>query len=72
MSANRAIPTDPKIYAKATEMVKARVSRWPSAYASGQLVIMYKKLMKEAHKQPYKNDVNKKTGKYKCPMNLKN
>ena len=59
MNKHRAIPTDPKIYAQAIETIKARVKRWPSAYASGQVVILYKQLMKDAHKQPYKNDVKK-------------
>jgi hypothetical protein len=59
MNKHHAIPTDPKIYAQAIEVVKARVKRWPSAYASGQVVILYKKLMSDAHKQPYKNYVNK-------------
>ena len=35
-------PTNPKLYAKAKAIVKARVKKWPSAYASGQLVQQYK------------------------------
>lgn len=38
-------PTDPKAYAKAVAAVKARVARWPSAYASAQVVAEYKRAM---------------------------
>ena len=31
-------PTNPELYAR----IKARVKKWPSAYASGQLVRQYK------------------------------
>lgn len=37
-------PANPKLYAKAKAIVKARVKKWPSAYASGQLVQQYKKM----------------------------
>ena len=37
-------PTNPKLYARAKAIVKARVKKWPSAYASGQLVQQYKKM----------------------------
>jgi len=37
-----AIPTDQKLYDKVVAKVKARVARWPSAYASGQVVQEYK------------------------------
>jgi len=37
-------PANPKLYARARAMVKARVKKWPSAYASGQLVQQYKKM----------------------------
>ena len=37
-------PSNPKLYAKARAIVKARVKKWPSAYASGQLVQQYKKM----------------------------
>ena len=37
-------PTNPKLYARAKAIVKARVKKWPSAYASGQLVRLYKKM----------------------------
>lgn len=39
-----ATPTNPKLYARAKAIVKKRVKKWPSAYASGQLVIQYKKM----------------------------
>jgi hypothetical protein len=39
-----ATPTNPKLYARAKAIVKKRVSKWPSAYGSGQLVIQYKKM----------------------------
>lgn len=35
-------PADPDLYAAAREGVKARVKRWPSAYASGLVVQEYK------------------------------
>jgi len=34
-------PTDPELYARVLRKVKARVKRWPSAYASAQLVQAY-------------------------------
>jgi len=37
-------PTNPSLYAKAKAIVKSRVKKWPSAYASGQLVQQYKKM----------------------------
>ena len=37
-------PANPKLYAKAKAIVKARVKKWPSAYASGQLVQQYKRM----------------------------
>ena len=37
-------PTNPKLYARAKSIVKARVKKWPSAYASGQLVQQYKRM----------------------------
>lgn len=39
-----ATPANPTLYAKAKALVKARVKKWPSAYASGQLVQQYKKM----------------------------
>jgi hypothetical protein len=38
----RSTPADPALYAAAREDVKARVKRWPSAYASGLVVQQYK------------------------------
>ena len=40
----RAVPTDPKKYARPKAKVKARVKVFPSAYASGQIVQEYKKM----------------------------
>jgi len=35
-------PTDAALYARVKAKVKARVTQWPSAYASAQLVKAYK------------------------------
>ena len=35
-------PTNPKLYARIKAKVKRTVKKWPSAYASGQLVRQYK------------------------------
>ena len=35
-------PNNPKLYARIKAKVKAMVKKWPSAYASGQLVREYK------------------------------
>ena len=48
-----ATPTDKKIYETIKEYVKQRVSRWPSAYASGMVVNLYKKIMNQHGKEPY-------------------
>ena len=37
-------PVNKALYAKAKAKVKARVAKWPSAYASGQLVQEYKRM----------------------------
>ena len=37
-------PANPSLYAKAKAIVKKRVKKWPSAYASGQLVQQYKRM----------------------------
>lgn len=42
-------PTYPDVYAKIKAEVKQRVSRWPSAYASGQLVRSYKDLVSQMY-----------------------
>jgi hypothetical protein len=47
------IPADQKLYDKIKERVKARVARWPSAYASGQVVQEYKAAMEKKGKMPY-------------------
>lgn len=46
-------PTDPLLYNRIKEQVKASVNRWPSAYASGMVVKLYKDKMLELNKQPY-------------------
>ena len=55
----KAIPTDPKEYAKAVAKVKARVARWPNAYASGQVVVEYKRAMAEKGKPAYEDTVSR-------------
>jgi hypothetical protein len=53
----------PALYAAATTFVKKRVARWPSAYASGQVVRKYKELVKTKHGSsavPYVNRNRKK------------
>ena len=50
------IPTDKKQYEKIVNQVKARVSHWPSAYASGQVVKQYKQFMLEKGLEPYTNN----------------
>ena len=60
MGTQKAIPTDPQTYAHAVEIVKSRVMRWPSAYASGQVVTLYKSLMKDKNKKAYTDAVPKK------------
>ena len=55
-------PTDPKLYEKVKQGVKARVDRRPSAYASGQLVKEYKAKFKKKYgdkSKPYKEKQNK-------------
>lgn len=42
-------PTYPELYARARDAVKERVARWPSAYASAQLVRVYKALVSARH-----------------------
>lgn len=54
------IPTDPIIYAKVLEKIKASVKRWPSAYASGMLVKEYKRIMALKGQDPYKTINNSK------------
>ena len=51
-----ATPAFPDLYARARNSVKRRVARWPSAYASAQLVREYKALVSARHgsrAQPY-------------------
>ena len=56
-----AIPTDKKIYDTVKEYVKQRVSRWPSAYASGMVVNLYKKIMNQHGKEPYIQQIGRPT-----------
>ena len=37
-------PANRSLYARAKAIVKARVEKWPSAYASGLLVRQYKRM----------------------------
>jgi hypothetical protein len=55
----RAIPTDISEYNKAKERVKASVKRWPNAYASGQVVQEYKRVMAAKGKPAYMADVQR-------------
>lgn len=41
---NKPIPTNMKLYNRVKNTVKRKVARWPSAYASGQVVKMYRRL----------------------------
>jgi len=41
---SRAVPTDKAKYARALAKVKRRAKKWPSAYASGQVVQEYKRM----------------------------
>ena len=50
---HRAIPADQALYDKIIEKVKKRVDRWPSAYASGQVVQEYKAAMEKKGLKPY-------------------
>ena len=42
-------PAFPELYARVRDSVKRRVARWPSAYASAQLVREYKALVAARH-----------------------
>jgi len=42
-------PAYPTLYNKARTIVKKRVARWPSAYASGQVVQLYTRFVKNEH-----------------------
>lgn len=51
-----ATPSDPVLYKKIKDKVRSKVKRWPSAYASGQVVQQYKAAFEKTHgrrKQPY-------------------
>jgi hypothetical protein len=47
------VPTNQKVYDECVAIVKARVKRWPSAYASGQVVVEYKRAMAALGKPAY-------------------
>lgn len=55
----KAVPTDPAEYKKAVRRVKAKVDRWPSAYASGMVVKEYKRAMEAKGRKPYSTSVPK-------------
>ena len=57
------IPADQKIYDKIVAKVKARVDRWPSAYASGQVVQEYKAVMEKKGRPAYLNNNNNNNNK---------
>ena len=44
MKNNKPVPTNMKLYNRVKNTVKRKVARWPSAYASGQVVKMYRRL----------------------------
>jgi hypothetical protein len=48
-----AVPADPALYRRIQNKVKERVDRWPSAYASGQVVQEYKAAMNARGLEPY-------------------
>ena len=48
-----AVPADPALYRRVQNKVRARVDRWPSAYASGQVVHEYKSIMDSKGLEPY-------------------
>lgn len=49
-------PTNKSLYEKIVQNVKSKVTRWPSAYASGLVVKEYKEAMKKLGKKPYVTD----------------
>lgn len=56
-------PTDKKLYNSISNKVKATVKRWPSAYASGQVVQQYKRAFATKYgprKKPYIEPKTKK------------
>ena len=55
----KAVPTDPEEYKKAVRWVRARVSRWPSAYASGMVVSEYKRAMASKGEKAYTTSIPK-------------
>jgi hypothetical protein len=64
MASGSAEPAYPKLYARAREAVKRRVARWPSAYASAQVVRAYKALVKSKRcTKPAYTNTHKKQNK---------
>lgn len=59
--AAKAVPTDPVEYAKAVALVKGRVARWPSAYASGMVVVEYKRTMAAKGLPAYTEEVKRRS-----------
>lgn len=55
----KAVPTDVAEYKRAVRRVRARVSRWPSAYASGMVVREYKRAMAKKGKPAYSSSTPK-------------
>lgn len=53
------VPTDKNLYESIVKKVKARVDRWPSAYASGMVVKEYKAAMAKLGKPAYR-EIQKK------------
>jgi len=56
-----AIIADQEEYDKVVAKIKARVVRWPSAYASGMVVSEYKRVMREKGKRAYIEEKKKST-----------
>ena len=50
---SRRVPTDPVAYAAAVALVRGRDARWRSAYASGQVVVEYRRAMLAKGRPPY-------------------
>ena len=55
----KAVPTDVAEYKRAVRRVRAKVARWPSAYASGMVVQEYKRAMAKKHKPAYSSSTPK-------------
>lgn len=53
---SRTIPTDPEEYQRCVTSVKSKVKRWPSAYASGMVQQMYKRVMAQRKRPAFVGD----------------